>query len=66
MDLVQGKENGTPCMPWEVFTWQTNMHTVIKTALQSVALAPQFQSTLMMMKTLNRWNCKATLIPQSF
>jgi hypothetical protein len=39
---------------------------VIKTALQSVAFAPQFQSTPTMMKTVNRWNFKPTLIPQSF
>jgi len=45
---------------------ETSMHTVIETALQSVALAPQFQFTPTMMKTVNRWNCKATLIPQSF
>jgi hypothetical protein len=45
---------------------ETIMHSIIKTALQSVALAPQFQSTLTVMKTMNRWNCKATLIPQSY
>jgi hypothetical protein len=45
---------------------ETNMHTIIKTALQSVALAPQVQSTPTMMKTVNRWNCKATLILQSY